>query len=175
MFKENHANTKCRAVKPDGTACQAHAISTSRFCFFHDPASAEKRNAARQAGGESRAREIKALPPETPDCRLRLGVNHIQKRYFRGEPILYAEQETILNASLRRLEDLLLAYRICILDTRTFPPGPESGEQDPTLITAEELLHATRPAIASWLIPLMQEAGDGALNVQWHTDTEFAS
>jgi hypothetical protein len=73
MLKDNQANTKCRALKPDGTPCQAHAISTSRFCFFHDPANEEKRNAARRAGGENRAREIKALPPDTPNCQLETG------------------------------------------------------------------------------------------------------
>ena len=59
---------QCTQVKADGARCQANAITGSDYCFAHDPARAEDRQAARQAGG--RVGKTKVLPPETADAPL---------------------------------------------------------------------------------------------------------
>ena len=59
---------KCRHIKSDGRRCQANAMADSEHCFFHDPAKARQRTAARRAGGE-KGRAI-VLAAETPDAPL---------------------------------------------------------------------------------------------------------
>ena len=58
----------CKAMKPDGSSCQAAALPGSGFCFFHDPTKAEDRRAAQSAGG-SQGR-IKTLPEDAPDVKI---------------------------------------------------------------------------------------------------------
>jgi len=55
---------RCKHVKADGTRCRARKVHASDYCFFHDPARAAERAAARQAGG--RKGKAPVLPPETP-------------------------------------------------------------------------------------------------------------
>ena len=55
---------RCQHVKGDGTQCRARKVRASDYCFFHDPARAAERAAARQAGG--RKGKAPVLPPETP-------------------------------------------------------------------------------------------------------------
>ena len=55
------ANPQCALVKPDGTRCGAYAVRQSQFCFNHDPASAEAKQAAVAKGGG--AVKQAALPP----------------------------------------------------------------------------------------------------------------
>jgi hypothetical protein len=55
---------RCKHVKADGTQCRARKVQASDYCFFHDPARAAERAAARQAGG--RKGKAAVLPPETP-------------------------------------------------------------------------------------------------------------
>jgi len=55
---------RCRHVKADGTRCRARKVLASDYCFFHDPARAAERAAARQAGG--RKGKAPVLPPDTP-------------------------------------------------------------------------------------------------------------
>jgi hypothetical protein len=57
-------NERCKHVKADGTQCRARKVHASDYCFFHDPARAAERAAARQAGG--RKGKAAVLPPETP-------------------------------------------------------------------------------------------------------------
>ncbi len=54
----------CKHIKDDGTRCRARKVHGSDYCFFHDPARAAERAAARQAGG--RKGKAPVLPPETP-------------------------------------------------------------------------------------------------------------
>jgi hypothetical protein len=61
-YPDHMAAQKCMFTRPDGTKCAAWAITGSRFCFFHDPASAEKRRKATEKGGQN-ARH-KAQTPE---------------------------------------------------------------------------------------------------------------
>jgi len=62
---ENHV---CSAIKTGGERCQARALTSSSWCYFHDPESAEDRIAASRRGGEKN-RPV-TLPPGTPDFPL---------------------------------------------------------------------------------------------------------
>lgn len=59
---------QCRHIKSDGERCKANAARDSDLCFFHDPAKAGERAAARRAGGEKGRAAV--LPPGTPDASL---------------------------------------------------------------------------------------------------------
>jgi len=61
---------QCRQFKADGSRCRANAQSSSDFCFFHDPATADERDAARIHGGQERSRKAAVLPEDTPNARL---------------------------------------------------------------------------------------------------------
>jgi hypothetical protein len=63
----SRAIAKCRHIKRDGSRCRANTRHGSEFCFFHDPASALARDAARKAGGIERSRKAAVLPPDTPN------------------------------------------------------------------------------------------------------------
>jgi hypothetical protein len=59
---------QCTATKSGGGRCGARTLTGSPLCFFHDPASAEERTAARRRGGEKNRPAV--LPPGTPDFPL---------------------------------------------------------------------------------------------------------
>ncbi len=61
------ANARCAYLKEDGGRCRAKPLHDSTFCFFHDPETAAKRDAARKAGGVERSRRAAVLPADTPD------------------------------------------------------------------------------------------------------------
>ena len=63
-----HQSPQCEGTKADGTPCRVNAMTGSEYCFFHDPARVEEREAARQAGG--RVGKTRVLPAETPDVPL---------------------------------------------------------------------------------------------------------
>jgi hypothetical protein len=60
----------CLHVKADGTPCRAPALAASQYCYFHDPAKAQERTAARRAGGRKRSQPAVVLAPDTPDLAL---------------------------------------------------------------------------------------------------------
>ena len=62
---------KCSATKADGTHCQASALKDSEYCFFHDPAKAKERMAARKRGGQTG--KAATLPATAPDLSLKDG------------------------------------------------------------------------------------------------------
>jgi hypothetical protein len=66
--RANTHDRLCGSVTKDGSPCTARRVSGSRFCFFHDPDKASKRERARKAGG--RKNRPLALPRTTPDVRL---------------------------------------------------------------------------------------------------------
>jgi hypothetical protein len=68
MEKQRTDKTSCKAKKPDGSDCQAVALPGSEYCFFHDPAKAEKRREAQSLGG--RHNHMKTLDPDTPDVKI---------------------------------------------------------------------------------------------------------
>ena len=45
---------RCKATTKSGDPCAAYAGDGSDYCFWHDPAKAEERKAARQRGGQAR-------------------------------------------------------------------------------------------------------------------------
>jgi hypothetical protein len=56
----------CRATTSKGKQCRSYAIAGSEYCFFHDPAHAPARAAARRRGGKQRSRSSGPTPfPET--------------------------------------------------------------------------------------------------------------
>jgi hypothetical protein len=61
-------NKTCNATKPDGSNCQAASLSDSGFCYFHDPAQAQKRKAAQAEGG--RQQRMKTLDVTEPDVNV---------------------------------------------------------------------------------------------------------
>ena len=60
-------NHPCQATRKDGRPCTIRALTGSRFCFAHDPAKAEARDAARRRGGRGKARiaRVERLVPGT--------------------------------------------------------------------------------------------------------------
>lgn len=48
--------TRCKAQNAQGEPCRAQARPDSEYCFWHDPALAEQRDAARRKGGAHRRR-----------------------------------------------------------------------------------------------------------------------
>jgi len=59
----------CKALKLDGSQCQAAALPESTCCFFHDPSKAAERWEAQASGG--RANRMKTLDAATPDRNIR--------------------------------------------------------------------------------------------------------
>jgi hypothetical protein len=68
LEKQRTDRTPCKAKKPDGSACQSVALPGSEFCFFHDPAKAEKRREAQALGG--RHNQIKTLANDAPEVKI---------------------------------------------------------------------------------------------------------
>lgn len=62
---------KCTQIRANGQRCEANPMRGSAFCFFHSPGEAEKRAAARKAGGVARSGSMAVLPPCTPDETLK--------------------------------------------------------------------------------------------------------
>jgi hypothetical protein len=58
----------CSATKRDQSNCQAPALPGSQFCFFHDPAKAEKRRQAQAEGG--RQNRMKTLEDSVPEVKV---------------------------------------------------------------------------------------------------------
>lgn len=52
---------KCKATKRDSTPCNAWAIDSSEYCFFHDPDKETERRQASLAGGRNRLRTLDYL------------------------------------------------------------------------------------------------------------------
>lgn len=50
---------QCAATRKDGAPCLTPARRGSRYCFAHDPALADRRDAARRTGGRNRANAVR--------------------------------------------------------------------------------------------------------------------
>jgi len=56
---------KCKFIKPDGTKCEAWAMSDSNFCYFHNPDISDKEKREIQSkGGANRTLILKEPLPE---------------------------------------------------------------------------------------------------------------
>ena len=53
MEKLKAGKRPCQAKTADGSGCQAAALPSSDFCFFHDPDRADDRRQANAAGGRN--------------------------------------------------------------------------------------------------------------------------
>ena len=50
---------QCKHLKPDGTQCNAYAMSGADYCYTHNPdISDEEKREAKQRGGQARALTI---------------------------------------------------------------------------------------------------------------------
>jgi hypothetical protein len=58
----------CIGRTSDDGQCKSPRLSSSQYCFFHDPDLTEERKAAQSAGGQRNT--IKVLPASTPDVKL---------------------------------------------------------------------------------------------------------
>lgn len=56
---------KCRALKRDGSPCNAYAVTGSDYCYHHDPERAAERRQSRSKGG--RARHGRSVGPVGAD------------------------------------------------------------------------------------------------------------
>jgi len=75
---------QCSFMKPDGTQCNANAMSGAEYCYTHNPdISDEEKREAKQRGGQARALTIAnplpALPINTPDDAVLLIVDTINR------------------------------------------------------------------------------------------------
>src|SRR5688500_18337755 len=52
---------KCKATKHDGTPCSGTPFRGGDFCWFHDPAQADKRADGRRQGGSARSNKRRAM------------------------------------------------------------------------------------------------------------------
>lgn len=68
MEKLKAIKKPCQARTGDGSACQAAALPSSDFCFFHDPDRADERRQANAAGG--RQGKMKTLDAAAPDIKI---------------------------------------------------------------------------------------------------------
>ena len=57
----------CTGVRTDGTACQAHTVKDSGFCYWHDPEWRAERLQAAARGGARRTVELPEAQPLTPE------------------------------------------------------------------------------------------------------------
>jgi hypothetical protein len=66
----SHETRHCRHINEEGTRCKGYAQVDNEYCFFHDPATKEKRAAASREGGVMRREsslQILELPQEIAD------------------------------------------------------------------------------------------------------------
>lgn len=67
MDTDDSSGHPCQGRRKDGQACQARALPARRFCFAHDGALRDKRQAAYAAGGRGKgtAARLNKLMPAT--------------------------------------------------------------------------------------------------------------
>jgi len=117
---------KCEFIKPDGTKCEAHAITGSKFCYFHNPdISDEEKREAQSNGGKTKALTLKEPLPELalaePDDavlliadtikRVRAGTLDIRTANclgFLSDKLLKAFETSRLNDRLEVIERVIL-------------------------------------------------------------------
>lgn len=125
---------KCIATKADGTQCQASALKDSDYCFFHDPAKAKERTAARKRGGQTgRATTLPATAPDLPlkdgrDVVVLLGQTINQVRRGAVDPRVANAVGYLTGVLLKALEVGDLEERLSFLEETIAkqPPKPEN-------------------------------------------------
>ena len=121
-------SNRCNATRRDGQPCTVHA-RVSGYCFYHDPAFAEKRAQGRRLGGYASsnvARIHKNTPPELRDVLDQL-MQALEETYGgQLEPRVATAMATLCGAIVRVYELGELAVRVQALEERD-----ESDEAHP--------------------------------------------
>src|SRR5438477_536537 len=78
----NRMSRQCQSIKPDGSRCLATAVHNSHYCFFHDPESAARRQAARTNGGSNAAAKQPSYPADAPNAPLTDNRGHVKVALF---------------------------------------------------------------------------------------------
>ena len=111
---------RCNATRRDGTPCMAH-VGVSGYCFYHDPAFAEKRAQGRRLGGyasSNMARFQKKAPKEMRDVLDQL-LQALEETYGgQLEPRVATAMATLCGAIVRIYELGELAVRVQALEER---------------------------------------------------------
>ncbi len=138
------SSKKCQALKPNGRNCDSNAMLNSQLCFFHDPATREQRKAAQRTGGRNRAREIRVLPPDTPNRSLSTDgevsalIDEMINRLLRGELDTSIAREVTRMLAVRRLYDTsaqddnsvaIITERLHLVRSRLGADGPEQEQR----------------------------------------------
>jgi tRNA nucleotidyltransferase (CCA-adding enzyme) len=89
---------RCAGLKRDGGQCTATVEPLQSYCWWHDPANADKRKAAARRGGKAKAnREIVNLKKQLED----LVADVLEGRVERGTAAVVNQ---LLNTELRAIE-----------------------------------------------------------------------
>lgn len=122
---------KCKHIRPDGTQCNAYAMSGSDYCYMHNPEiSEEEKQKARQKGGLGRPIIANPLPPikitEPSDLalllvdvinRVRAGEMDVKVANclgFLSDKLLKAYEVSKLNDRLEIIERVVLEKRTMV-------------------------------------------------------------
>jgi len=131
---ETHKALKkpCRAMKPDGSRCQAAALPGSGFCFFHDPAKAEDRRAAQAFGGSQN--RMKTLADDAPDLKIEgcedvvrlisTTINQVRKGQL--DPRVANAIGYLANVLIKAVEQGEVERRLADLEAAVQAPRPSS-------------------------------------------------
>ena len=116
---------QCSFIKPDGTQCNANAMSGAEYCYTHNPdISDEEKREAKQRGGANRALTLKEPLPVLPIAnqddavllvadtinRVRAGKLDIRTANclgFLADKLLKALEASQTNDKLEKIERLL--------------------------------------------------------------------
>ena len=78
----------CQATTTAGSACSAQPVRPDGFCYWHSPALATERTAARRRGGEHRSnrlRAAKAMPAALTSDDLLVTLSRVIAKAEKGE------------------------------------------------------------------------------------------
>ncbi len=127
------ADGACEKIKPDGQKCRAIAIMGSRYCFFHDPASAKARKAAQRQGGQANGSAV--LPGDAADIPLHSGkdvaaflgetINQVRKGQV--SPRIASTAGYLSSLLMKALETSELEERLARVERALQKRGPDKS------------------------------------------------
>jgi len=133
MRETQRSKSFCQNVKSDRGRCRARPVSGSPFCFFHDPAKGQEREAAQRAGGLRN--KLAVLPSTTPDAVLVTGKDVVQllgkaiNQVLRGEidPKVANAVGYLGGLLMKAIHETELEVRLAALEraVEREPPTPE--------------------------------------------------
>jgi hypothetical protein len=132
MEKRKALKKPCRAVKSDGSRCQAAVLPGADFCFFHDPTKAEARREAQSLGG--RQNRMKTLDETAPDVKVEdcqdvaklisETINQVRKGQI--DPRVANAVGYLANVLIRAVEQGEMERRLAKLEAIVKTPMPSS-------------------------------------------------